>query len=109
PGLTDRLAERLHERHRAMFTYDLPEEEVVLVHAKLAAVGRLPERVIESNTGAASGTPQSIGMRKVVLDGNRHEVPLYDFAALSEGVTVQGPAIIESDTTTVVLHAGDRG
>jgi len=109
PGLTGRVADRLHERHRAMFTYDLPQEEVVLVNAKLAAVGRLPERVVSCAAGAAAGAPDSIGMRRVVLDGHRQDVPLYDFASLGEGEAMAGPAIIESDTTTVVLLAGDRG
>ena len=31
--------------------------------------------------------------------------PVYDFAALSPGQTIAGPAIVESDMTTVLLRA----
>jgi N-methylhydantoinase A len=34
--------------------------------------------------------------------------PVYEFEALAEGQVIEGPAIVESDTTTVLLRAGDR-
>jgi N-methylhydantoinase A len=34
-------------------------------------------------------------------------VPVFDFAALAAGQTIAGPAIIESDTTTVLLRPAD--
>ena len=33
------------------------------------------------------------------------DVPVYDFAGLASGQVVAGPAIVESDTTTVLLRA----
>ncbi|MBT5266809.1 MAG: hypothetical protein HOL85_18375 [Rhodospirillaceae bacterium] len=39
--------------------------------------------------------------------GGWHEVPVHDLEQLVPGATVAGPAIIESETTTVVLRAGD--
>ena len=35
------------------------------------------------------------------------DLPVHDFAALADGQVVAGPAIIESDTTTVLLLPGD--
>jgi N-methylhydantoinase A len=35
------------------------------------------------------------------------DVPVYDFAALGADQAVAGPAIVESDTTTVLLLPGD--
>jgi len=32
---------------------------------------------------------------------------VFDFAALGAGQVLAGPAIVESDTTTVLLRAGD--
>jgi N-methylhydantoinase A len=34
-------------------------------------------------------------------------VPVFDFSALAAGQVVVGPAIIESDTTTVLLRPSD--
>jgi N-methylhydantoinase A len=35
------------------------------------------------------------------------ELPVFDFTALAAGQEIAGPAIVESDTTTVLLLAGD--
>ena len=99
------LRETFHARHRALFTYDLPEEEVVLVTARAAAAGllpALPQRPAGATTPAA---PQ--GTRRALLEGGWTELPVWDFAALAGGQAVQGPAIIESATTTILLLPGD--
>lgn len=104
PGLPSRVAAAFHARHRALFTYDLPGEEVVLVNARIAAVGRLPGHAAIDEPPSAAAPHRS---RRIVLDGVVREVPLHDFAALPEGGAVVGPALIESDTTTVLLLPGD--
>jgi N-methylhydantoinase A len=40
--------------------------------------------------------------------GGWTEVPVFDFSALAADQAVAGPAVVESDTTTVLLRAGDR-
>jgi len=37
-----RVTDAFHARHETLFTYALLEEEVVLVNARLAVIGRLP-------------------------------------------------------------------
>lgn len=34
--------------------------------------------------------------------------PVHAFAALAAGQVIDGPAVVESDTTTVLLRPGDR-
>ena len=46
--------------------------------------------------------------RRRVHMGGWLEAPVHDFAALGPGQALEGPAIVESDTTTVVLRPGDR-
>ncbi|MDW8398982.1 MAG: hypothetical protein RMK90_10495, partial [Acetobacteraceae bacterium] len=48
-----------------------------------------------------------VARRRILLDGAWHEVAVFDFAALAPGQRVAGPAIVESDTTTVLLRHGD--
>lgn len=105
PGLPTRVVAAFHARHRALFTYDLPGEEVILVNARVAAIGRLPATstpVVTPGISAAASRERSI-----VLDGVRLSVPLYDFTRLPHGVSITGPAIIESDTTTVLMLTSD--
>lgn len=99
------LREAFHARHRALFTYDLPGEEVVLVTARAAASGLLPA-LPQRPAGAARASPP-MGTRRALLEGGWTDLPVLDFAGLAAGQSVTGPAIIESATTTILLLPGD--
>jgi N-methylhydantoinase A len=99
------VAERFHAAHEALYTYALRNQEVVLVNARLSVIGRLP--AIEASEAADRAEVAAKGSRRVYL-GGWAEVPVFDFLALGVGQAVSGPALIESDTTTVLLRAGDR-
>ncbi len=107
PGLADRVREAFHRRHEALFTYALRGEEVVLVNARVAVVGRLPP--MPARAAPATATPAApVAQRRILLaDGDTADAPVFDFAALTPDQRVDGPAIVESDTTTVLLLPGD--
>ncbi|GGG32132.1 methylhydantoinase [Caldovatus sediminis] len=107
PGLAERVREAFHRRHEALFTYALRGEEVVLVNARVAVVGRLPPMPApEAPAAAAPAAP--VARRRILLaDGGAAEAPVFDFAALAPDQRLDGPAIVESDTTTVLLLPGD--
>jgi N-methylhydantoinase A len=42
------------------------------------------------------------------LFGTRRDIPVYSFDALLPGHSLTGPAIIEAETTTVLVDTGDR-
>jgi N-methylhydantoinase A len=104
PGLPQRLIAAFHARHRALFTYDIPAEEVVLVNARLAATSSLAASAAAPRPAAAAGPT---GERRVTFNGTARNVPVFDFAALGAGSDISGPAVVESDTTTVLLLPGD--
>jgi N-methylhydantoinase A len=105
PGLPAQMVQAFHARHRALFTYDIPGEDVVLVNARLAAIGSLAEGAAAHRLSAGNSAPS--GERRVILAGESATLPVYDFAVLGAGSTIAGPAVVESDTTTVLLLPGD--
>jgi N-methylhydantoinase A len=68
-------------------------------------IGRLPQ-VDAAAPGAPSVNADPKAQRLVYL-GSPTQVPVFDFVALGAGQTIAGPAIIESDTTTVLLRPAD--
>jgi N-methylhydantoinase A len=106
PDLLEAITERFHQRHEELYTYSLRDQEVVLVNARVAAVGELP--ALPREPALPSRAPASpLGRRRIYLDGWR-EVPVFDLAALAPGQKIDGPAVLEAATTTVLLRAGDR-
>ncbi len=106
PGLLPRVHERFHNRHEELYTYALRDQEVVFVNARVAAVGEVSEgaRWTASHSGPRALPPTE---RRAWFGGWR-TVPVYQIDALLPGMTVTGPAIFESDTTTVLIGQGDH-
>ncbi|HTZ36585.1 MAG TPA: hydantoinase/oxoprolinase family protein [Stellaceae bacterium] len=101
------IVERFHRRHEALYTYAMPEQESVLVNARVTVAGildALPREPALPATAPAS----PVATRAVYLDGGWRDAAVYAFEALAPGQVVAGPAIVESPMTTVLLRAGDR-
>ncbi|MGH9465638.1 MAG: hydantoinase/oxoprolinase family protein, partial [Thermoanaerobaculia bacterium] len=98
---------RFHRRHEELYTYSVPDQEVVLVNARVAVVGRLPalpqEPTVPSRPRAAARA------RRRIYLGEWMEVPIFDLDAFAPGQVVEGPTVVESATTTVLLRPGERG
>jgi len=105
PDLAAAIEAAFHQAHETLYTYALRDQDVVLVNARLSMVGRLPATPGVSASGAAAPAAPK-GQRRIFAGGWR-TVPVYDFTALAADQIVAGPAIVESDTTTVLLRAGD--
>ena len=99
------IAEAFHHRHEALYTYALRDQEAVLVNARLAVVGRLPAVPVEP--ALVRGSPAASGTSRPVWLGSWRRLPVYELDALVPGQRIEGPAIVESAATTVLLRAGD--
>jgi N-methylhydantoinase A len=106
PDVLRQMADAFHARHEELYTYALRDQEAVLVNARVAVIGELPALPTEPlRTVSALAAPRS--ERRVHLGGWR-EVSVFSFDDLAAGQIVEGPAIVESSTTTVLLRPGDR-
>jgi N-methylhydantoinase A len=105
-SLMEQIVERFHRRHEELYTYSAPGQDVVLVNARVAVIGRLRELPAE-RAAAAAGSGGVTRRRRVYL-GRWVEVPVLDMAALSPRDEIKGAAIVESPTTTVLIRAGER-
>ena len=106
PDLIDHVVDRFRRRHEALYTYSAPDQDVVLVNARLAVVGALPVTPLEPAVSPRrSAAPPKT--RRVYM-GGWVDVPVFQWEALASQAEVEGPAIVESATTTVVVRAGDR-
>src|SRR6266550_4407952 len=100
------IVERFHRRHEALYTYSMPDQEAVLVNARVAVSGILEELPQEPDLPAGPPTSPETE-RRIYLD-DWIAAPVYAFDRLAPSQVISGPAIVESATTTVLLRPGDR-
>ena len=103
--LIERIVQAFHARHEELYTYSSPDQEVVLVNARLSVVG-LMKAIPAEPTGDATQAAAPIAQRHVYI-GEWQDVPVYDMDTLNTGQRINGPAIVESRTTTILLVSGD--
>jgi N-methylhydantoinase A len=105
--IIEQIEDRFHRRHEELYTYASRGQEVVFVNARAAAVGEVAQ--IDRDTGSApsSGVCSPRATRQAYFGGWR-QVPVYSLDDLRPGHTLAGPAIIEAETTTVLVDTGDR-
>jgi N-methylhydantoinase A len=107
-------AERFHERHDAQYGHADPDEPVELVDARVRAVGEIPP--VDVRSGVESTVEDAVlGERAVGFAEEERDVTVYDHARLPPGGEFDGPAVVQADAATTVVHPGqsvavdDRG
>jgi N-methylhydantoinase A len=107
PSLISDIEARFHLRHEELYTYASRDQEVVFVNARVAAIGKVFVPEPEASV-VASGTTCAPRSRRNAYFGAWREVDVFALDDLNPGATLHGPAIIEAETTTVVINEGDR-
>lgn len=97
---------RFHRRHEELYTYSVPDQDVVLVNARVAVVGQLP--ALPREPAVPVRPPAAPRTRRPIYLGGWTEVPVHDLEALAPGQVLEGPGIVEAPTTTVLLRPGER-
>jgi N-methylhydantoinase A len=80
------------------------EQEPVLVNARLSVIGRLPNAATPAPTPAGTADARR---RRVWLAHGWTDLDVFDFTTLAPDQTLAGPALVESETTTILLRPGD--
>ena len=89
--------------YERQYGHNSPENRVEMANIRLAALGHLPR---PENAPPAAREPKPPRTRDVYFDGAKVTTQILDRNGMAEGDTVDGPAIIEEDTTTTLLPPG---
>ena len=98
------IARAFHDHHRQTYGHDNRAEPVQLVNVRLTAIGRIPPVTIRQDPG--TGQVEK-GRRQIWLGGQGAvEARVLQREAMPGAMTVQGPAIVESLESTVLVPPG---
>jgi N-methylhydantoinase A len=94
-----------HETHRIRYGHSTPGDPVEFVNLRLAAMGqmgagRAPFQAPED------GQDPLLGRRRVVFSGTEHETEVLLRDHLRPGARLEGPVVIEEESSTTVVPPG---
>lgn len=100
------IRELFHRRHERLYGYALEEAPVELINARLAAVG-ITEKPVPTEEPEAEDNPDRAfrERRRIFLPEGRRfsEAPVYDGDRLAHGDRLEGPAVVETAMTTILV------
>src|SRR5262249_912554 len=100
------IVERFHRHHEELYTYCLPDQETVLVNARVAVAGILA--ALPQEPALPEAPPRAPRSERRIYFDDWLSAPVHDFGTLAPAQTIAGPAIVESAMTTVLLRPGER-
>src|SRR5262245_23696140 len=106
PDLLQQMADMFHARHDALYTYSLRDREAVLINARVAIIGELPG--LPQEPPLPPQDPAEPTEERRIYPGEWRAAPVYAFDALAPAQAIDGPALVESATTSILLRTGDR-
>jgi N-methylhydantoinase A len=110
PAFDRALIRRAFEAdHQRMFGHIQPDGAIRITALRITGRGliEIPE---DKPLPRSTDTPQPRERRRVFISDQAgwHDTPVYDGASLTHGHELEGPLLIEEQTTTVFAGAGDR-
>ena len=104
------MAANFHAAHEQQFSYSRPDLPIELMHWRVAGIGRLPSRVPTRTAGdvVAADDRRVEGRRAYSPEsGEMVEFRVCPAERLGAGQRVDGPAIVQAETTTILVAEGD--
>jgi N-methylhydantoinase A len=106
---TDRLSEiedAFHRRHEALYTYCERDNTPELINVEVNVYGRAPR--IKAPNGGHTNAETAATERHCYFQehGEYRPTPVFAGRDLRLGSVITGPAIVEEDTTTIVVFPG---
>lgn len=107
-GTIDRVKDAFHRRHEELYTYSERHSLVEVVNVESTLYGMIEKPKPPSLSGGKSPAESLKSHRTAIFDpsGKAVRTPVYDGGSLGVDAVVEGPAIIEEVTTTIVVDPG---
>jgi N-methylhydantoinase A len=102
-----RLGELFHQTHERSYNFRDLDARIEITTLRLRVVGKVPDIGLPKALNGAAVPARS--SRPIYWDGAYRDAAVYLRGDLGHGSTVEGPAIVEQEDTTVVILAGWRG
>ncbi len=98
---------RFDAAHRARYGFSAGKRQLVIEALAVEVIGGAGE-IPDDRQPTTDAAPEPVDAARMVVEGARREVPLYDRELMRPGQAVDGPAIIKEPTGTNIVEPGWR-
>ncbi|MEE8110291.1 MAG: hydantoinase/oxoprolinase family protein, partial [bacterium] len=106
-GVYAEFAQLYERKHGKGSAYREAGMEIISFH--LRAVGKLPKPTLRTDVKAGPSPEKAlISRRSVSFDGKKHDTAVYRYDLLENGNEIEGPAIVATPITTIVIQPGQK-
>jgi N-methylhydantoinase A len=106
-GVLQSIVQDFHKKHEELYAYSERDSQTEMINLRLAAFGNVipPARKVRTEAAMMDAERYIKGQRPVYFEDKQGFVPtfIYDGDAMIIGNIVEGPAIIEQETTSIVV------
>jgi len=98
------IFEAFHRQHEEFYGYRIGGEIIQLVHFNVSAIGHVPKPALRQLPQRSK--PQPVAVRPVLFEHDEGFIPcpIYRRSDLGADAELVGPAIIEEEDSTILLH-----
>jgi len=102
------ILEKFHQQHEEFYGYRIGGEVIQLVHFNVSAIGQVPKPDLP--VVSSQPPPEVVDVRPLCFDDKDGFVdcPIYRRGSFGAGTELAGPALIEEQDSTTLVHAGQR-
>lgn len=101
------VAKVFHEKHEALNGYSVPSAPLEVMSLGVVARGITDKpEIIRLGRDGRSGSSAIKGKRKIFIENDFTEVPVYAGPELVPEDSFAGPAVVEEETTTLIVPSG---
>jgi len=99
--------EDFHYLHERRYGHARPDEPVEVVNQRLEVIGKTEDLDLRSESGERNGEA-TIGSRQVVFADGPEEARIYRYGFLDLNESVEGPAVVHSRDSTIIVNPGQK-
>ncbi|HEX9236186.1 MAG TPA: hydantoinase/oxoprolinase family protein, partial [Actinomycetota bacterium] len=107
-GIPAAIAAAFHQAHLERYGYIQPQETVEIVNLRVRVEGPDPDLPLPRLSPGRGATAALAGTRRVVLEGEERDCPVFRRDGLGEGDQIGGPAILAGLDSTCLILEGQR-
>lgn len=106
PGAIEALHAKFDGAHLKLFSVNQPGAPLEIVSWRAEGRVRRDKPALAMALAAEGANLEATGSRVMHFQGNAYDSDVHRVEQLPSGITLQGPAVIEEPTTTIVLDPG---